>query len=236
MAEIPYIGNELEVFSHARNWKSYFGSRIKPYVKGRVLEVGAGLGGTTAVLCDGTQSEWICLEPDPALYEQLGKKLDDGELPACCSGIKGITTDLPTDRKFDAILYIDVIEHIEKDNDELRTASSLLADNGHLIVLVPAHQFVYSPFDKAIGHYRRYNKKMLRAAAPADLTLERLFYLDSTGLMASVVNKLFLKQSYPTLKQIVMWDRKLIPLSRIFDPLIGFQTGKALIAIWKKKL
>ncbi len=45
-------------------------------------------------------------------------------------------------------------------------AKTLLADQGYLIVLVPAHQFLYNEFDKAIGHYRRYNKKMLAAAAP----------------------------------------------------------------------
>jgi SAM-dependent methyltransferase len=234
MAEIPYIGNELEVFSHARNWKSYFGGKIKPYLRGKVLEVGAGLGGTTAVLCDGHEQEWLCLEPDPALYGELRKKTEEGELPSCCKAIKGVTADLPADRKFDAILYIDVIEHIEKDREELTRARDLLAKDGHLIVLVPAHQFVYSPFDKVIGHYRRYNKKMLRAAAPDGLRLERMFYLDSTGLMASIVNKLLLKQSYPTLRQIKMWDGKMIPVSRALDPLIGFRTGKALIAIWKK--
>ena len=233
MAEIPYIGNELELFSHATNWKNYFGGVLKPFLKGKVLEVGAGLGGTTAVLCDGTQPKWVCLEPDPALFEELNKKLGSGQLPACCIGIKGISGELRKDEKYDTILYIDVIEHIEKDGDELLTAKSLLAPGGHLIVLVPAHQFVYSPFDKAIGHYRRYNKKMLRSVAPPGLSLQKMVYLDATGLMASIVNKLFLKQPYPTLDQVKMWDKRLIPVSRIMDRIINYQTGKTLIAIWK---
>jgi SAM-dependent methyltransferase len=234
MSEIPYIGNELELFQHARNWKNYFGGLLSPYLGARVLEVGAGIGGTTEFLCTGKQEKWLCLEPDPALYTDLKKKVDAGLLPACCSAVKGITQDLPRTEQFDAILYIDVIEHIEKDADELLSAYELLADGGYLIVLVPAHQFVYSPFDKAIGHYRRYNKRMLRTAGPAGLRLEKLVYLDSLGLMASVVNKLFLRQAYPTLPQITMWDKRLVPLSKIADKLIGYQTGKTLIGVWKK--
>jgi SAM-dependent methyltransferase len=233
MAEIPYVGNELELFMHARNWKNYFGSFLRGYLSGRVLEVGAGIGSTTGFLCDGTQEKWLCLEPDPVLYGELTKKIAAGQFPSCCSAIKGTTRDLPKEEKYDAILYIDVIEHIEKDGEELAYARELLADGGHLIVLVPAHQSLFSPFDKAIGHYRRYNKKMLRAAAPG-LPLVKMIYLDSVGLFASGVNKLFLKQSYPTLKQINLWDKNMVPVSRVTDILTNHQLGKTLVGIWKK--
>ncbi|MHA4808691.1 class I SAM-dependent methyltransferase [Flavitalea flava] len=234
MSEISYIGNELELFMHARNWKNYFGSFFQQYLTGKVLEVGAGIGSTTSFLCDGKQEKWVCLEPDPNLYDDLRKKIESRELPSCCSSIKGITSDLPPGEKFNAILYIDVIEHIEKDGDELAFAKGLLAEGGHLIVLVPAHQSLFSPFDKAIGHYRRYNKKMLRAAAPSGLNLTKLIYLDSVGLFASVVNKYFLKQSYPTLKQIRLWDRRMVPVSRVTDTLTNFRIGKTVVGIWRK--
>ena len=234
MSEIPYVGNELELFMHAKNWKNYFGGFLRRYLSGRVLEVGAGIGGTTEFLCDGTQDKWVCLEPDPALYGDLAKKIAERQLPPCCSAIKGISRDLPKEEKYDAILYIDVIEHIEHDAEELAYTSQLLVEGGHLIVLVPANQSFYSPFDKAIGHYRRYNKKMLRAAAAPELSLVKMFYLDSLGLFASAVNKLFLRQSYPTLKQVNWWDKKIVPVSRITDVLTNHQFGKSLVGIWKK--
>ena len=53
-----YQGKELELFEYAENWKRYFASHMKPYLKGSVLEVGAGIGGTTKVLCDATQISW----------------------------------------------------------------------------------------------------------------------------------------------------------------------------------
>lgn len=233
MSEIPYIGNELELFSHATNWKRYFGGVLKPYFGRKVLEVGAGLGGTTAALCDGGQDKWVCLEPDPVLFAELETRAETGQLPSCCVAQKGITGDLDADDRYDTILYIDVIEHIEKDARELAVAKRLLADKGHLIVLVPANQFLFSPFDKAIGHYRRYNRKMLRQAAPEGLLLKKMVYLDCAGFMASVVNKLFLRQSYPTIEQVRMWDNSLIPLSRVADVIIGHTIGKSLIAIWQ---
>ena len=142
MAEIPYIGNELDLFEQATSWKKYYGRFLAPFLKGKVLEVGAGIGGTTSVLCDGSQEKWLCLEPDPKLFAKLEMKIKDKQLPACCYAIKGTTSDLPGTEKYNAIMYIDVIEHIEKDAEELNRARALLADNGYLIVLVPAHQYL----------------------------------------------------------------------------------------------
>lgn len=234
MQEIPYIGNELELFEHATVWKNYYGRFLAPFLKGKVLEVGAGIGGTTRELCNGTQEKWLCLEPDPDLYAKLDAKIKSKQLPGCCSCLKGTTGDLPQQEKFNAIMYIDVIEHIEKDADELERASSLLAKNGHLIVLVPAHQSLYNQFDKAIGHYRRYNKQMLRNAAPANMKLVRIMYLDSCGLLASIMNKYLLKQDYPTLKQIRLWNKVMIPVSKVTDFILNYTVGKTVVAIWQK--
>lgn len=235
MTEITYIGNELEVFEYATAWKKYYGGMLAPYLKGKVLEVGAGIGGTTTALCDGTQQEWVCLEPDPDLYGKLQDKIVSGRLPPCCRSIKGTTGDLSGGQKYDAILYIDVIEHIEHDAEELVRATQLLAEGGFLIVLVPAHQYLYNEFDKAIGHFRRYDKKMLKGAAPSGVHLIKMRYLDSGGLLASLVNKYFLKQSYPTVKQIRFWNKWIIPVSRVVDVILSFSTGKTLTAIWQKK-
>jgi protein-L-isoaspartate O-methyltransferase len=235
MGEIAYIGNELDLFEQATTWKKYYGRFLTRFLKGKVLEVGAGLGGTTSILCDGSQDQWLCLEPDPQLYARLEKKIADGKLPSVCLAKKGTTNDLPSTDQYNTILYIDVIEHIEKDKEELQRAKALLTDQGFLIVLVPAHQFLYNEFDRAIGHYRRYNKKMLKAAAPEGLKLLTIRYLDSLGFLASVMNKYFLKQDYPTAKQINFWNGYLVPVSKPLDFVSGYFSGKTLIAVWQKK-
>ncbi len=225
-----YIGSELELFAHAQRWKAYYKSLIAPFFGQRVLEVGAGLGATTAALCDGSQEAWICLEPDPDLLAQLASR----PLPACCRPQAGFVSTLAPDSRFDSILYIDVLEHIENDRAELERASRHLAPGGRLIVLSPAYQFLYSPFDESIGHYRRYTRATLSALTPPDCRPILLRYLDSVGLFTSLANRLFLRQPLPTHTQILFWDRRLVPLSCLLDPLFGFRFGRSVLAVWEK--
>ncbi len=119
-----YIGNELEVFEHATNWKNYYASFIKPFLGKKVAEVGAGLGGTTPVLCDGSQEEWLCIEPDSDLLEKVKKKITGGTIPPVCKPFMGYLTNVKD--RFDSVLYIDVIEHIQDDKAELKVAANSL--------------------------------------------------------------------------------------------------------------
>jgi hypothetical protein len=135
---------------------------------------------------------------------------------------------------FDAILYIDVIEHIDDDSGQLELAATRLNQDGHLIVLSPAHQWLFSPFDEAIGHYRRYSRNTLRAVGPADCQLVFLRYLDSVGLLASLANRLFLRASRPTTRQIAFWDRFMVPVSRVVDPCLAYRLGKSVLGVWRR--
>jgi hypothetical protein len=135
---------------------------------------------------------------------------------------------------FDTLLYMDVIEHIEDDRGELSRAAEWLRPGGHLIILVPAHQWLYTPFDRAIGHFRRYTRTTLRRAGPAGLDLVRLIYLDSIGLLASLGNRMILNRSLPNPNQIALWDKVMVPLSKIVDPLIAYSFGKSVLGVWRK--
>lgn len=230
--EIDYVGSELELFKDAHNWKHYFASLIRPHLGARVLEVGAGIGGTTAILCDGSQQDWCCLEPDAQQAGELSGAINSGALPDCCRVIAGTLEELPADSRFDTILYVDVLEHIEDDRGELARAASHLAPSGRLVVLSPAHQWLFSPFDAAVGHYRRYNFRQLAAAAPATLTLQKWYYLDACGTLLSIGNRLLLRRSMPTRGNINTWDRYLVPLSRLVDKLTLHRLGKTILAIW----
>jgi SAM-dependent methyltransferase len=232
MSSIPYVGQELDVFARAKNWKDYWSSEIRNSLSGDILEVGAGIGANTALLWNGSASSWTCLEPDPALAERSRSSL--GGLTACKVVVGTIETIGPS-QQFDAILYIDVLEHIADDHAELARASGILRPGGRIIVLAPAHQWLYTPFDRAIGHVRRYTKPTLSACTPADCSLERLVYLDSVGMLALLGNRLLLHQAEASLKQILFWDRFLVPFSRIADPITFHGIGKSILGIWKKR-
>ncbi|MBT8523631.1 class I SAM-dependent methyltransferase [Polynucleobacter paneuropaeus] len=229
-----YVGTELELFSKAKNWRSYWVSKVKPSFGRCVLEVGAGIGTVTKFCCDNSFKKWVALEPDSHMIEMLYNDRELGLLPEICDVRHGDLTAIRDTEIFDTIIYIDVLEHIEDDRGELCKAYDLLAPNGFIIVLVPAYQFLYSSFDASVGHYRRYSKKKLLEISPIDMSIVACYHLDSVGLCASIVNKIFLKQSNPTLKQILFWDRFLVCLSKILDPLIHNFFGKSLLVIWKK--
>ncbi|MBT8363844.1 MAG: methyltransferase type 12, partial [Deltaproteobacteria bacterium] len=130
--------------------------------------------------------------------------------------------------------YIDVLEHIEKDELELKRAVQKLKKTGILIVLAPAHQILFTPFDDAIGHFRRYNKNQLMKISPPEIRLLRVRYLDSAGCLASLSNKFMLKSGTPTRQQIIFWDKILVPFSRLLDPLFGYKIGKSIYMVWQK--
>ncbi len=233
MSEFKYVGAELELFAAAHNWKSYWSSQIRPFVTGDVLEVGAGIGTNTPYLDQGGDRTWVCLEPDSRLVAQLSENLAQAGGKREYEILCGTVQTLKPNRKFDTIVYIDVLEHIEKDRDELQAASSRLRMGGRIIVLSPAHQQLFTPFDAAIGHFRRYNRPMLRSISPKGVQLERLIYLDSLGLLLSSANLLLLRQSMPTKGQLRVWDQLVIPISRILDPCTVHSVGKTIVAIWK---
>lgn len=229
-----YVGSELELFSRATCWKSYVSRSVAPYLGARVLEVGAGIGTTTAALCRQPHEAWICLEPDATQAGEIRQRKEAGELPACCEVRVGTLEGMDTQEWFDSILYMDVLEHIADDQAECRRAAAHLRPGGHLVILSPAHQSLFTPFDAAIGHYRRYSKQSLACAVPTELQRVSLRYLDSVGLLASLSNRLFLRQSMPTARQIAVWDKCLVRASRLMDPLLMYCLGKSVLGIWRK--
>ena len=231
--DLVYQGEELALFAHARNWKAYWSTFLLDYLHGSVLEVGAGIGTNTVLLSRAQPARWVCLEPDGRLLDELRHNL--GQLPpGRCELVDSTLEHLPAQEQFDTIIYIDVLEHIEDDATELRRTTAHLKPGGRVVVLSPAHQWLYSEFDESIGHYRRYTRRTLLAAAPPELRVEKALYLDAFGLFLSLGNRCFLRQALPTVKQIRFWDRFVVPVSRLLDPLFFHRAGKSILAVWRK--
>lgn len=230
--EQTYVGTELELFQHAVHWKDYLKKEISPHLHGHILEMGAGLGANTKLFSKSNPKieSWTCVEPDPKLAEQIQKASSPP-----IEVLVGTLQTLKMEKTFDSILYIDVLEHIEKDHEELQKILPHLSPGGKLIILSPAHQFLFSPFDKKIGHFRRYNKKTLLAAVPAEIKLCSLEYLDSIGFFASLANRFLLKAADPTQNQILFWDNFLVRASSYLDPLLRNKMGKSILGIWRKE-
>ncbi|MGH7783899.1 MAG: class I SAM-dependent methyltransferase, partial [Candidatus Binatia bacterium] len=218
--ERPYIGGELGLFSLATNWKRYVKAEVGTYLIGDVLEVGAGIGGTTAALHDGSARRWVCLEPDTSNAKQLGALVVQRWERNNTHVIAGSLRALAERPSFDCILYMDVLEHIQDDRVQIEAAARLVRNGGYIVVLSPAHQWLFSKFDKSIGHLRRYNKRNLRSLIPSGWVEKKMVYLDSIGFFLSLANLLALRQAMPSHWQIYLWDWLCVPLSRIMDRLL----------------
>src|SRR5437667_8123685 len=138
MTEMLYPGTELELFQHAVRWKSYWASRISSFLQGDIVEIGAGTGNTTRfLLSKSAPRSWTCVEPDARLFRQL-QDIRDSSHGCHVNIIHGTVKDIDSSLRYDTVLYLDVLEHIEDDTGELARAAALLRTNGHIVVLAPA--------------------------------------------------------------------------------------------------
>ena len=147
-----YPESITENFDTANFHIRYCLSFIKKYLQGDILEVGAGCGNFTRNYLSDKVKSLTLTEKDNLNFINLTKKFKENlkvkVLKESVSNLKN---------KYDVILYLHVLEHIEDDSKEIQEAVKKLNDNGILIIMVPAHQKMYSNLDKLVGHYRRYD-------------------------------------------------------------------------------
>jgi hypothetical protein len=224
---MKYQGKELENFDLAKFWRKYIYFQIKLFLKNEILEVGAGIGSFTKNYKDSFNKITL-IEPDKYNFKQLKKNLKSKNITILNTSIKKIK------KKFNCILYMNVLEHIKDHEKEINFAISKLYRNGFLIILVPAHQKLFTEFDKAVGHYRRYSMNFFKKKFKNSV-LEKLIFLDFFGYFLYFFNNLFLKKEvYPSKFKILIWDKIFTPITIVIDFLIRYKFGKNILCIYKK--
>jgi SAM-dependent methyltransferase len=141
---------------------------------GRVLDVGCG---------DGFVCRALSRRGDIQSVDGVDIHLTDVQVEALRMKDKKVVYhnnyfELPGHR-YDLVLLLDVLEHVREDTKFLdEIADRFLSDAGHLIVTVPAFQFLYSHHDEFLAHFRRYSRKeLVRLAQDANLFCIRSGYL-----------------------------------------------------------
>jgi len=224
-----YPTTATERFDDANFHIKYCLSFLKKYMTGKILEVGAGCGSFTKNYMHLNLKNITLTELDKKNIQDLKQKFNSYK------NIKIL--DCVIDKvvgEFDAILYLHVLEHIKNDRLEIKEAEKKLKKGGYLIIMVPAHQKIYSNLDKAVGHFRRYEEKFFEQKI-SNLEKTKLLYLDSIGYLLYYLNKIFFKKEvYPSKLKIFLWDKIFTPLTIIIDRLTNYKFGKCIIAIYKK--
>ena len=223
-----YPVEATERFDDAKFHRKYCMSFVKKFIHGNVLEVGAGCGSFTRDYIDNKMNATLT-ETDNKNFEDLKKNFINNK------NIKiSNKTIFEIEDKFDTILYLHVLEHIEDDRKELKEVETKLNKGGHLIIMVPRHQKLYSTFDKSIGHFRRYEINFFEKNF-YNLNRKLLKSLDSFGYFLYFLNKLFFKnEKFPSKFKIFIWDKIFTPLSIALDLITNYKIGKCIIAVYKK--
>jgi len=222
---------EFAALWEARNYRNAIVEEFREHLRGEVIEVGCGIGQMSMeFLALKEVSKLTCIEPDSRFAEQHRQMISGAAL------IEGTAADLPVGFSADAIVSINVLEHIREDVAELAMYRELLAArSGHLCLLVPARPELYSPLDADFGHFRRYTRGELRSKIEgAGFRVVKLHYFNSIGYLAWLLSfKMMRKRSFD-IKQVRFYDRVIFPvMNRIERSLVRPPLGQSLVVIAK---
>ena len=222
---------EFSALSEAKNYRAALIQEFAPVLTGNVLEVGAGIGQITEVVRQQAGVRKVMgVEPDGQFLPVFRQRLPDVPL------IQGTAAAINPESKWNAIICVNVLEHIEADERELATYRKLLGQaQGHLCLFVPARPEIYAPIDKDFGHFRRYTRPELqRKLVAAGFQIVRLNYFNLVGYFAWWLNFCVLKKRVFDVAAVRLFDRAIFPLvfgweTRVLRP----PFGQSLIAIAK---
>jgi SAM-dependent methyltransferase len=224
---------EFAALNEAKNYREALLREFSGPLRGKVLEVGAGIGQITGMLLQNPAiKELVSIEPDAKFCQRLRANHPRHRL------IQGTIDDLKSDEPWNAILNVNVLEHIQEDERELAVYRQVLkAAGGSLCLFVPARPEIYAPIDKDFGHFRRYTKPELRRKLEsAGFDIVRLRYYNFVGYFAWWLSFCALKKRGFDLSAVRLFDRI------IFPPVHALEThicappfGQSLLAIARAK-
>jgi SAM-dependent methyltransferase len=217
------LAHDLEAMAGARAYNDWLIDRARPWLSGRVLDVGAGIGTHTVQLRD-LVDEVVAVEPDPLFAQMLRERVNGVEIVEGDAAAVG--------GSFDAIVCFNVLEHIEDDEATLRRLRELLVPEGALLLLVPAHPALFGPIDTAFGHRRRYSKRELKQKLErAGFELEVLRHVNPVGAIGWVTQSRIRKRERMSYRGLDLYDR-LVPVLRLLDN-VPLPVGLSLWAVAK---
>ncbi len=181
----------LEAMEYAPYYHQWILDEFSKYIGKTIVEVGSGSGSISKKLLESNPSKLFCIEPSEMVFEKLSSNLESfkskenlttGLNPLNCYLSDAV--DTLKNEKVDTMIYINVLEHIDDDEGELKIMHDCISSNGHILIFVPALQWIYGTHDKNVGHFRRYYKKDLRQKIEkAGFEVVSIKYFDLMGIL-----------------------------------------------------
>ena len=213
-----------EGMKKAKEYNKYLFFNIQPFIGKRILEIGCSIGNITDFFID---KGFVCgidiIEEAVKTINKKYKKKKNFKAVLLNAEDKKI---LKLKRyNFDTIVCINVLEHIEKDTLTLRYFYKLLKKKGRLLLIVPAHKWLYGSVDKSDHHYRRYTKKeVIKKVKGAGFKIKRIHYFNFFGIFGWFLNGKILKKEMVDSSMLSFYDKLfpiLVRIEKFFPGLIG---------------
>lgn len=217
----------LENLQRADYYNNWIFKQIAPFLGESVLEVGCGCG-TFSVLLAEKCSRLIALDLEPEYVAiTQGRLLGRVNTEVILADV----LELECGETFDAIIMLDVLEHLEDDLRMLKQLKGYLKPQGKLIIKVPALEFLYGDMDRAINHYRRYNKKTLtQKLTAAGFSVVSLWYFNFVGIFAWWFNDRVLKRVTSSSEQVGLFNAG-VPIFAAMEAFFKPPVGLSVFAI-----
>jgi len=226
----------LLLLSERFNYNYWIYDNIHNHIGNHILEVGAGIGNITDFIIFKNNLTLIDINQDYIGYLKAKYSFRDKlNFDVFNIDIQNITLSPIADKKFDTIICLNILEHLEKDYKAIDNMISILDKEGKLIILVPALKTLYGSMDVSFNHLHRYNKKDLkRLIHDKNLKIVDFFYMNFLGLLGWFVNgRIFKKKELPV-KQTILFD-KIVPFLCLAEKIIRPPLGQSLILVAQKK-
>lgn len=230
--QIDETVHDLIIMSLAHNYSKWIISNFSSYIGKVIVEVGAGIGTYTQKLSE-IGERVFAVDINPQCIHSINLMMLPNVTTYCISIDSNDFTRL---KEFhpDTVICINVLEHIENDMVALSNIAQVLKPGGKLLLIVPAFQFLFSKIDRTVGHHRRYTKKTLTDKLQAFFEIDKLYYMNTTGVAGWFLNKLFGKSKQST-KQVVFYDRYIVPVVSSIENKIHPPFGLSLVGICTRK-
>lgn len=218
----------LEIMKEAKFYNRWLLGMFKPYLGNNILEIGSGIGNFTVQL--EKFGEVTATDIDKYYLNKL-RKLMPGK-----SGFGDIEKGkfFFENKKFNSIICLNVLEHINDDRSALRNMFNLLKKDGYLVLLVPAHQKAYTKIDKNLGHFRRYSVSTLKSKAEeVGFEISKIKYLNMPGIFGWFFNGKILRKGVIPKSQLKIFDKLFVPWL-IIEKKIKIPIGLSVLLIAKR--
>jgi SAM-dependent methyltransferase len=190
--------------------------RFDGYLGRRILEIGSGIGNQTRYFA--SRERIIASDIDPYYVDILRTRF--GKVPSV--RIASFRFPLtPEDReslrleRVDTIVCLNVLEHIEDHTATLKDCATVLPSGGHLVLLVPAMPALYGTLDRALHHFRRYEKEPLRLLLQgAGFHVDDLRYVNRLAVFGWWLSSRVLKRKVLPRNQLAVF-KVMMPLLKL---------------------